>query len=161
MKNFIKTRDGQILDIKECQRTIKNYAWHLKNIRFLKPNIEPTGVFFIFTAVYKKNNSKDKRVCYALQYPCDCSEYVQSDNITELFDKFVFYNGEEEPLVCENLSELEYWFNYSKEQQYKTRECYGAVLVDGKLQYQAIMTSIGHWSTCPQILELDKNWREK
>lgn len=60
-----------------------------------------------------------------------------ADNIKDLCDGFVFDGGDDVPLLCDNYEELIYWFNHSKEQQYKTRNCYGAIWTGNGLIYVA------------------------
>lgn len=55
----------------------------------------------------------------------------ESNTIEELCDEFVFDGGDGNPLLC-SYEELIYWFNYSKEQQFKTRNCYGAIWIKGE-----------------------------
>ena len=48
----------------------------------------------------------------------------QGDTIEELCNEFVFDVGDDAPLLC-TYEELIYWFNHSKEQQYRTRnQCF-------------------------------------
>ena len=66
----------------------------------------------------------------------------EADTIEELCDGFVFDDGDNPPLIC-TYEELVYWFNYSKEQQYKTRNCYGAIWTEWGLKYVAQMDNEG------------------
>ena len=77
----------------------------------------------------------------------------QSNTIEELCDEFVFEDMDGHYLCdfCEQtdidvgskFDELKYWFNHSKEQQYKTRNCYGAIWTDKGLIYVAKMNYKG------------------
>ena len=68
-----------------------------------------------------------------------------SQNLEELIDEFVFEGGDETPLICESYDELIYWFNHSKEEQYTTRICYGAIWTDKGLIYVAKLNEKGEW----------------
>jgi len=68
--------------------------------------------------------------------------YKVADNVKDLCNTFVFDSGEEEPLIC-TYEELVYWFKHSKEQQYKTRNCYGAIWTSKGLIYVAKMNKDG------------------
>ena len=77
----------------------------------------------------------------------------KADTIEELCDEFVFEDMDGHYLCdfCEQtdidvgskFDELKYWFNHSKEQQYKTRNCYGAIWTDKGLIYVAKMNDKG------------------
>jgi len=77
----------------------------------------------------------------------------QADTIEELCDEFVFEDSDGHYLCnfCEQtdldvgskFDELKYWFNYSKKQQYKIRNCYGAIWTDKSLIYVAKMNDKG------------------
>lgn len=60
----------------------------------------------------------------------------QASTIEDLCDEFIFDDGYGTPLLC-TYKELTYWFNYSKKQQYKTRNCYGAIWTAKGLVYVA------------------------
>ena len=66
----------------------------------------------------------------------------QANTIEELCDEFIFDGGDDTPLLC-TYEELKYWFNHSKEQQYKIRNCYGAIWTDKGLIYVAKMNNDG------------------
>ena len=68
--------------------------------------------------------------------------YKVSTVLKDLCDTFVFDGGEEEPLIC-TYEELVYWFNHSKEQQYKTRNCYSAIWTSKGLIYVTKMNKKG------------------
>ena len=65
--------------------------------------------------------------------------------IDELIDEYVFEGIDEAPILCDNLSELEWWLNYSREQQYTTRNCYCAIWTKNGLKYVAKMNDKGEW----------------
>ena len=74
----------------------------------------------------------------------DLKQYRQADSIEELCDEFIFEGvDDEKPSLCDNFSELLYWFNYSKKQQYVKRNCYGATWTDKGLIYIAKMNDKG------------------
>jgi len=76
-----------------------------------------------------------------------------ADTIEELCDEFVFEDSDGHFLCnfCEQtdldvgskFDELKYWFNYSEKQQYKIRNCYGAIWTDKGLIYVAKMNEKG------------------
>ena len=78
---------------------------------------------------------------------------AKADTIDKLCDEFVFEDSDGHYLCdfCEQtdidvgskFGELKYWFNHSKEQQYKTRNCYGAIWTDKGLIYVAKMNEKG------------------
>ena len=69
--------------------------------------------------------------CTVLLDEEDIKNYRQADTIKELCDEFVFDDGDGNPLLC-SYEELIYWFNYSKEQQFKIRNCYAAIWIKGE-----------------------------
>lgn len=79
----------------------------------------------------------------------DLKKYKQADTIEELCDEFVFEGVDGKPFVCDNFSELIYWFNHSKEQQYKTRNCYGAIWTNKGLIYVSKMNDKGEFELLP------------
>ena len=98
---------------------------------------------------------------YFLTYDMNKSDYeyyeediiAQADTIEELCDEFIFEDSDGYSLcnLCEQtdinvgskFDELKYWFNYGKEQQYKIRNCYGAIWTKWGLKYVARMNDKG------------------
>lgn len=66
----------------------------------------------------------------------DIKQCKQADTIEELIEEFVFEGVDDKPVLC-SYEELIYWFNYSKKQQYKVRNCYGATWTKKGLIYIA------------------------
>lgn len=103
--------------------------------KFIKKYIRvEDGVYEIFDTHDDCSNHfgyKYDEYCTVLLDEEDIKNYRQSDTIKELCDEFVFVDGDCDPLLC-TYEELIYWFNYSKEQQFKTRNCYGAIWIKGE-----------------------------
>lgn len=69
-------------------------------------------------------------------------QYKKADTIKDLCDTFVFDDGDGQPILC-TYEELVYWFNHSLKEQYKVRNCYGAIWTDKGLIYVAKMNDKG------------------
>lgn len=91
--------------------------------------------------VYCSYGSEDNEIGWV--YEINEKDIISdADSIKELCDEFVFDDGDDVPLLC-TYEELIYWFNYSKKQQFKTRNCYGAIWTDKGLIYAAKMNDEG------------------
>ena len=114
MKKYIRTKDGRIIGITE-KGCIKEFDNKLYAFR-------------------------DSSFSYRFENGYEVVK--QADTIEELCDEFVFDGGDDTPLLC-TYEELKYWFNHSKEQQYKIRNCYGAIWTNKGLKYVAKMNNKG------------------
>lgn len=84
-----------------------------------------------------------------------CPNLVIGDTIKELCDEFIFEDSDGHYLcnLCEltdvpissKFDELKYWFYHSKEEQYKIRNCYGAIWTDKGLIYVAKLNDKGEF----------------
>ena len=98
--------------------------------------------------IFNLATDSKKRIFYLYSYndysPEDFNELInkQSDNIEDLFDKFIFDDGDGDPLILDTLEELIYWFNHSKEEQYQVRNCYGAIWTNWGLKFVSVIQQI-------------------
>ena len=96
---------------------------------------------------------EDSTYVYGHEHIKNSEILKEADAIEKLCDEFVFEDMDGHYLCdfCEQTNidvgskfdELKYWFNHSKEQQYKIRNCYGAIWTEKGLIYVAKMNEKG------------------
>lgn len=144
---YIRTKDGKIFEIVDYEQLDENTKKNVRHLRYV--GLEDYLNEKIFVKIYK--NMPNPISQYQSIKMFDILK--QANTIEELCDEFVFEDSDG-PYLCNfceqtdvdvgsKFDELVYWFNHSKEEQYKKRNCYGAIWTDKGLIYVAKMNDKG------------------
>lgn len=162
---YIRTKDGKLFDLKKIKDEIKNdevYNVFYYDYRFKKPRpfdsfdcCGSRGLILEYTYKGKCNVAfikENKTYNDSVFLECDPEGYRESDDITELCDRFVLMDKEDEgpledELIGKRYNEVlnEFKFRIRLGCDPRKMNLYGAVWTDKGLSYVAELEQNGKW----------------